>query len=82
MQTRIIRIGNSKGVRIPAHILQHCKIEDLINLEIIDGKIVISSAVKPRRGWNEQFRLMNKNSDDKLLIDDSLGAGDEDDWTW
>jgi len=82
MQTRIIRIGNSKGVRIPAHILQQCKIEDLINLEIIDGKIVISSAVKPRCGWNEQFRLMNKNGDDKLLIDDSLGAGEEDDWTW
>jgi len=82
MQTHIIRIGNSKGVRIPAHILRQCKIKDLINLEIVDGKIVISPLEKPRHGWDEQFRLMHKNGDDKLLIDDSLGAGEEDDWTW
>ncbi|PKM42469.1 MAG: hypothetical protein CVV03_09935 [Firmicutes bacterium HGW-Firmicutes-8] len=82
MQTRIVRIGNSKGLRIPAHILRQCEIEDLINLEIIDGKIIISSAEKPRQGWDEQFRLMHKNGDDKLLIDDSLEAGEEDDRTW
>lgn len=82
MQTHIIKIGNSKGVRIPAHILQQCKIEELINLEIVDGKIIISSAEKPRQGWDEQFRLMRKNGDDKLLIDDSLKTGEEDDWTW
>ena len=82
MQTHIIKIGNSKGVRIPAHVLQQCKIENLINLEVVDGKIVISSAEKPRQGWDEQFRLMHKNGDDKLLIDDNLGTGEEDEWTW
>jgi len=82
MQTHVIRIGNSKGIRIPAHILQQCEIEDLINMEVVDGKIVLSPLGKPRQGWDEQFRLMHKNGDDKLLIGDSLEAGEEDDWTW
>ena len=82
MQTHIIRIGNSRGIRIPAHILQQCKIEELINIEVVDGRIIISSLQKPRQGWDEQFRLMHENGDDKLLIDDGLEVGEEDDCKW
>ena len=82
MQSHIIRIGNSRGVRIPAHILRQCQIKDQISIEVVDDKIVISAAEKPRQGWEEQFRLMHKNGDDKMLIDDTIKAGEEDDWTW
>ncbi len=82
MQSHIIRIGNSKGVRIPLYILRQCKIKDQISIEVVDDKIVISATDRPRQGWDEQFRLMHANGDDKLLIDDTVKAGEEDDWTW
>lgn len=36
------------------------------NFKEEDSKILID----PRSGWDEQFALMAKNSDNKLLIDD------------
>ncbi len=61
MQAYIVRIGNSKGIRIPAHILQECNIGDKVDMEVRDGKIVITAARKPRENWAEQFRMMRQN---------------------
>lgn len=81
MQTEIVRIGNSKGVRIPAYILKECNIKDRIELEVRDGKIIITPVDRPREGWSEKFKKMHKNDDDKCIIDDNIGleAGD---WEW
>lgn len=42
MKASIIKIGNSKGVRIPKALLEESKLRDTVNLSVKDGKIIIS----------------------------------------
>ncbi len=81
MITKIIQIGNSKGIRIPNQILKELNIENQIELIINDKKdeIILKPMHKVRDGWFESFKKMKSISEDKLLIDDSL---DLKEWEW
>lgn len=48
MKTSIVKIGNSKGVRIPKALLEESKLEagSKVNIEASNGKIVISPATE------------------------------------
>lgn len=81
MILNIVKIGNSQGIRIPKTILKECGIHDRIDLEIKNHNIVIKP-LKPREGWEEAFKKMRKNNDDRLLIPDSLDLETGDDWEW
>ena len=81
MKTHIAKIGNSKGVRIPAYMLKECKIGDVVDIGIEKGKIIISSDKKPREDWNIQLQAMHKDNDDSLLISDAIDL-DFGDWEW
>jgi antitoxin MazE len=71
MRTRIIRIGNSKGVRIPKALLQESGLEEEVELTVHDGTLVISPAGRARQGWADAFRLMTQAGDDELLDGDA-----------
>ena len=81
MKTEIIKIGNSKGIRIPAYILKECNITGKISMEVKDGKIIITPLEEPRRGWGKKFEYMKNNGDDKLIISEDIGL-DAEDWEW
>lgn len=81
MLTNIVRIGNSKGIRIPARLLKECQIADQVDLEVEDGKIVIFPVSKPRKNWEASFKQMHQNGDDEFVIDEQLGLELED-WEW
>ncbi len=68
----IIKIGNSKGVRIPLPILKQCGIESKVELEIKDNCIILKPTQKPRQGWSEAFEHMHRNGDDSLLVSDEI----------
>ena len=56
MTTRLVPIGNSKGVRLPKAILQAAGIEDEVTLRVRDGSLIITPKKrrkKPREGWAE-----------------------------
>jgi len=57
-RTRIVRIGNSRGVRIPKRMLEEGGIEGEVTISLEEGTIVIRSASRPREGWEEQLNLM------------------------
>jgi len=78
----VVQIGNSKGIRIPKAILKQCQIEDQVDLEVEDGKIILKARKKtPRKGWEKAFKAMAPNQDDALLIDDNIDV-EMDDWEW
>jgi antitoxin MazE len=82
MRVNIIKIGNSKGIRLSRQILTQCNIDDQIDLEIADGKIIIRPIHEnPRKDWGGKFKKMKLNNDDKLIIDDSIDL-EMDDWAW
>ncbi len=77
MRTNLIQIGNSKGVRIPAFLLKECNIKDRIELEVVDSKIILKAINKPRQNWEEAFKSMHDNGNDKLIISDSIDLDSE-----
>jgi antitoxin MazE len=81
-KTRIIRIGNSQGVRIPKPLLEESGLEGEVALEAEPGCIVIRSARPPRDGWDAAFEAMAAEGDDDLLDEPAPTAWDEAEWTW
>ena len=82
VKTRIVKIGNSKGVRLPKILLDQTNLVDEIELEVMEGKIIIRTPKVPRQGWDEQFRSMAGNGDDKLLDEHVATDWDEEEWEW
>ena len=84
MRTRIVRIGNSQGIRIPKVLLEEAKLGDEVELQVEDDRLVISPLHAPRDGWDEAFARMAEAGDDEPL-DVPLASQttwDEDGWQW
>ncbi len=84
MRTRIIKIGNSHGVRIPKLYLQQTGLGEEVELEVQNREIIIRSLTRPRQGWDEAFQAMAEHGDDMLLDATSMSQStwDETEWQW
>jgi antitoxin MazE len=67
MRTRIIRIGNSRGIRIPKPILDIMGLNGEVELQIQKDGLLVRPARKPRAGWEAAFREMARRGDDALI---------------
>lgn len=84
MKARVVRIGNSRGIRIPKAVIEQCHLHGAVDLEIQQGQLVIRSASKARAGWDEAFKHMHRHGDDQLVDGDSAvpSKWDRKEWTW
>jgi len=84
MRARIIKIGNSKGLRIPKPILEQTGIMDDVEIEVEKNQIIIRPVKDVRDGWDDAFKLMRQKGDDELFIeDDNIShSWDEEEWQW
>ena len=84
IKTRIIKIGNSQGIRIPKLLLDQTGLGGEVELEPREDHIVIRPTQRARQGWEDQFKKMAELGDDKLLDGDVLlpTTWDEDEWEW
>lgn len=84
MKSSIVRIGNSRGLRIPKTLLEQCRLGDTVELEAHRDRLIVRPAVKPRSGWDEAFREMARQGDDALLDRKSLRPTrwDKTEWEW
>ena len=84
MRAKIIKIGNSQGIRIPKLFLEQTNLGDEVELEAQDDQIIIRPVTYPRQGWDEAFRAMAECGDDQLLDDDLVGQPqwDQEEWEW
>lgn len=81
MKAAIIKIGNSRGIRIPKSIFKQCGFQDEVELEVHENRLVIRPPHQTREGWNQAFKSMHKNGDDKM-IDEVDSSWDEKEWEW
>ena len=70
MEVSIVQIGNSKGIRFSKTIIEKYNLRDKVDLILEKGHIVIKPLTNPRKGWEEAFKEMSDQGDDRLLIDD------------
>jgi antitoxin MazE len=84
MKTRIVRVGNAHGIRIPKHLLEQTGLRGEVEISVEDDSLVIRPFKKPRDGWAEAFQRMAQQGDDKLVDSDAppLTAWDEEEWEW
>lgn len=84
IKTNIIKIGNSRGIRIPKAILEQCHLDGEVELEPRRDQLVVRRAAKPRAGWEDAFRAMAERGDDAMLEGDVLleTSWERDEWQW
>ena len=82
MKAHIVRIGNSRGIRLPKTLLQEAQLEDEVELQAEPGRILISKTAKPRTGWAEAAKRMRARNDDRLLDLPTPTRFDKEEWKW
>ena len=84
MRARIVKIGNSQGIRIPKLLLERSNLAGEVELEAEDNRIIIRSTTQPRQDWESAFRAMAELGDDLLLDNNSIiqTQWDKDEWQW
>lgn len=80
MEVSIIRIGNSKGIRLSKTILEKYNLKDKVDLTLDEDQIVIKAISSPRKGWEDSFKEMADNGDDRLLFNDVFDEEDPEEW--
>ena len=80
METSIIKIGNSKGLRLSKIILEKYNIKDKVELILEKGQIILKPVASPRKNWKKEFKKMNENGDDKLLMNDVFEDENLEEW--
>lgn len=84
MKAEIVRIGNSRGIRLPKAILEQCGLEGTVELEVSENCLLIRPAKQVRAGWSKAFGKMHRQNDDDLIdqADAIANKFDEDEWQW
>jgi antitoxin MazE len=82
MKARIVRIGNSRGIRLPKTLLQEAQLEDEVELQAEPGRILISKTAKPRAGWAEAAQRMRALDEDRLIDQPTPTRFDKEEWKW
>ncbi len=83
MRARVIKIGNSQGLRIPKPILDQTGITDDVEIEVGKNQIIIRPVKNVREGWEAAFKDMREKGDDEPIIEDGIShSWDEEEWQW
>lgn len=82
MKTKIVRIGNSRGIRIPKPLLEQAGLEGEVRLRVVESGIVIESLCEPREGWAAAASLLHERGADRLLNEPTPTDFDESEWAW
>jgi antitoxin MazE len=76
---RIVKIGNSQGIRIPKLLLEQSGIKENVKIEVREGRISIVPAEPARAEWSQAFSAAT----DDLELDLVTGTTwDEEEWEW
>ena len=84
MRARVVKIGNSQGIRIPKLILEQTGIMEDVELEVDKNQIIIRPIANPRADWDDAFKTMSDRGDDTLIFGDEniYHSWDEEEWRW
>ncbi|MDO8271427.1 MAG: AbrB family transcriptional regulator [Gammaproteobacteria bacterium] len=78
MRIKLVKVGNSKGIIIPAALLASCELKESVDLQIEGKKLVIAAIQEPRAGWFDGYHA---GADEAMLDAIPINEGD-DEWVW
>ena len=81
MKTKLVRIGNSRGIRLPKPLIEQAGLEEDVQLEVQGNTVVIRAISSTRAGWAAAAADLAR-TDDGLLDAVAPTAFDRKEWTW
>jgi antitoxin MazE len=81
-KARIVRIGNSRGIRIPRALLVEADLPEEVELHAEPGRLVVQGARHPRSGWAAAAKRMRARGDDRPLDASTPTRFDREEWEW
>ena len=78
MHSQLRKIGNSRGIIIPAAILEACELRDEVNLRVEGKTLIIEAISAPRKGWFDNYQAENDVDVLSSLPHDET----DDEWQW
>jgi antitoxin MazE len=82
MKSKIIPIGNSKGIIIPSSFMKDLGLTDSVEMEVLENTLVIRAVSSARKGWEEQIALAAKSDKSNDRLPDFFKDETLEDWTW
>lgn len=84
IRTKLVRVGNSQGLRIPKSIRDQCGFDATVELSVENGALIVRSVADPRAGWDEALKEMHARGDDALPDWESATTTtwDDEEWEW
>jgi antitoxin MazE len=82
IRSKIVKIGNSRGIRIPRILLEQVGLFDEVEMIVQEDKLIIQGVRISRQGWRAQFAAMAEQGDDQLLDQTPATKWEVEDWTW
>lgn len=81
-KTRIVKIGNSRGIRVPKVLLDQAQLPDEVELHAEPGRLVVQATRRPRTGWAKAARAMRDREHDTLLEEPTATRFEREEWEW
>lgn len=81
MRTKLVKIGNSQGVRIPRAFIEEAGLGGEVDLSLESGSVVLRRVGHPRDGWEEDMKRMHEAGDDELM-ETPASDWDDKEWRW
>jgi antitoxin MazE len=82
MRARLIRIGNSRGIRLPKPLIEEAGLSEEVELRVRQGGILIAPVEAARAGWAEAAEQLRQREEDQLLDSPTATRFDEEEWEW
>jgi antitoxin MazE len=82
MKARLVRIGNSRGIRLPKPVIEEAGLTDEVDVRVRDGVVIIRPAIRPRSGWAEAAKQARERGEDRLLDAPTPTRFDDKEWQW
>lgn len=84
IRTKLVKIGNSQGIRLAKSLIEQYHLEGEVLLEPIESGLIIRPAENPREGWEDAFKKMRENGDDEMIVNGSAFENefDREIWEW
>jgi len=82
MRARLVRIGNSRGIRLPKLVIEEAGLTEEVELRVRPGAVLIASVTGPRAGWADAARRMRGHGEDRLLAPPAATRFDLEEWEW
>jgi antitoxin MazE len=82
MKARLVRIGNSRGIRLPKPVIDELGLTDEVDMEVRADSLIIRPSHGSRAGWAEAAEALVADGGGRMLDAPTSTRFDEQEWTW